>query len=468
MTGEKDAEARGSLQWLEWVFAAGVLACGLWVAYLTVTEWYFPQPFFYDTDDTFRDWYSTAIWAHEQGAYDTWLSVYPPLTFAVLKFLGIPACYEYAPLSTVRDCDWLGIAVIHGFYVLNAVLVSIIYMRMDRKTALPRAFTITAGMPMLFGLERGNVILLCFTCVMLAWGPLVRSARWRWLNVGMVVNFKVYMIAAVLVQLVRRRWLWVESAVLGIVFVYLVSFLVYGEGTPKEIVDNLVNFAQGFYSAEVSILSFWYPNTFNPLHLVLSDSYAPVTTLIGEDAVVWGLFIITAAMRTGQLMALLAIASAWLRPEAVAPHRLTLLAISFVMITQETSAYTQPIMFYFVFMERWKGWLVPIAISLTYLVSLPGDVMLGGGLWFMQFSYIADQFVIVERGLGVGMFLRPFGLILITVLFSLDTMALVLRDIRRDGWQHRWRFRNDWPLLPRILRPLSPATRAELSAEGVA
>jgi hypothetical protein len=173
-------------------------------------------------------------------------------------------------------------------------------------------------------------------------------------------------------------------------------------------------------------------------------------------------------MRTGQLMALLAMASAWLRPEAVTPHRLTLLAVSFVMITQETSAYTQPIMFYFVFMERWKGWLVPTAISLTYLVSLPGDVMLGGGLWFMQFSYIADQFVTVERGLGLGMFLRPFGIILITVLFSLDTMVLVVRDIRRDGWRHRWRFRKDWPLLPRILRPLPPGQRPDLASGGPA
>jgi hypothetical protein len=457
-----EGQVRGRLQWMEWVLAFAVLACGLWAAYQTITQSYFPQPFFYDTDDTFRDWYSTAVWAHEQGAYDTWLSVYPPLTFAMLKFMGVPACYEYAPVATVRDCDWLGIVVMHAFYVINAVLVSVIYMRVDRKTALPRAFTITAGMPMLFGLERGNVILICFTCVMLGWGPLVRSARWRWFNVGLVVNFKVYMIAAVLVQLVRRRWLWVEGSLLSVVFVYLVSFVIYGEGTPKEIIDNLVNFAGGFYSAQVSVLSFWYPNTFNPLQLVLSDSYAPVTTLIGEDLVIWGLFIVTLAMRTGQLMALLAMASAWLRPEAVTQHRLTLLAIAFVMITQEASAYTQPIMFFFVFMERWKGWLKPMAITLTYLVSLPGEILLGNGLWFLQFSYIADQFVTVERGLALGMFLRPLGLIVITVLFSLDTIMLVMRDIRRDGWQHRWRFRNDWPLLPRVLRPVSPAQRVDV------
>jgi hypothetical protein len=109
-----------------------------------------------------------------------------------------------------------------------------------------------------------------------------------------------------------------------------------------------------------------------------------------------------------------------------------------------------------------------MAITVTYLISLPGEILLGNGLWFLQFSYIADQFVTVERGMALGMFLRPLGLIVITALFSLDTMVLVFRDIRRDGWQHRWRFRNDWPLLPRVLRPVSPVQRADLPAESAA
>ena len=63
-----DRQPRAKLQWLEWVLALAILGCGLVVAYETITYRYFPQPFFYDTDDTFRDWYSTVIWAHEERA----------------------------------------------------------------------------------------------------------------------------------------------------------------------------------------------------------------------------------------------------------------------------------------------------------------------------------------------------------------------------------------------------------------
>lgn len=441
---------------MEWLLAFAVLVCGLIAAYNTVTKGYFPQPFYFDSDDTFRDWFSTAIWAHDKGAYDTWLTVYPPLTFVMLKYMGIPACYDFADIIVIRDCDWLGIVVMHAFYVLNAILVSVIYMRLDRKTALPRAFTITAGMPMLFGLERGNVILMCITCVMLGWGPLIKSTRWRLLFVGLVVNFKIYMIAAVFAQLIRRRWLWVEGATLSIVIVYMVSFLYMGEGNPVELVANLQNFAEFFYNSQASILAIWYPNTFNPLHSVLTESHGPAAMLIGEDLVVLGAFLTLAFMRMGQALVLASMAMAWLRPEVVTPNRLTLLAVALVMITQEASPYTLPIMFYFVFMERWRGWLKPMAISLTYLVSLPGEIVLGSGLWLQKFSYISDQYVVVEHALAIGMFLRPLGLILITALFAIDTMALVVRDIRDDGWQGRWRFHKDAPILPRIRKPIGP------------
>jgi hypothetical protein len=342
--------------------------------------------------------------------------------------------------------------------VLNMVIASVIFMKIDRKTAMPRAFDLSAGMPMLFGLERGNIILLCITCVMLGWGPLIRSARLRWLFVGMTVNFKVYLIGAILVQLVRRRWLWVEGSCLAVVAVYVVSFMIFGEGTPKEIVDNLINFAQGFYASEASVLSIWYASSFGPLQLVLTESTAPVVFLLGEvlvDRLTLAVLIVT---RIGQLMVLVSLAAAWVRPEVVSPHRLTLLTLAFVMITQENPPYALPILFFFVFMERWKGRLVPIAICLTYLISLPGEISLGSGVWTNQFSYIADRYITAERTLGVGMFLRPLGLILITCLFSLATISQVVRDVRKDGQQWRWRFRKDAALLPRVRPAMPPGT----------
>ena len=50
---------------------------------------------------------------------------------------------------------------------------------------------------MMWGLDRGNVILITYIFVLLAYGPLVRSAQWRWLYAGLAVNMKVYLIGTI-------------------------------------------------------------------------------------------------------------------------------------------------------------------------------------------------------------------------------------------------------------------------------
>ena len=426
-------------RWVEWVLFLVMLWWCFTMARDAMSLEYLPQPFFYDTDDTFRDWFSTAIWAHEEGAYDTWLTVYPPLSFLILKVLGTPSCYEYAPWATVRDCDWVGLAALHAIYVVNAVLLSICFLRIDRKTALPRAFTITAGMPMLFGLERGNIILLCFTFMMLGYGPLLRSARLRLLFVGLAVNMKVYLIAGVLIHLVRRRWLWTELALLSTLGVYLVTYLLFGDGSPAQIVGNLINFATG--TKPNQLLDFWYPNTYVALRYVLAESDAPVNNFMGSDTVDAIVLAIDISVHTAQAVILAATAAAWFRPELVTPYRLTLLGLSFAMITTETSAYTQPMLFLFVFMERWKGWLRPLAIGSVYLLCLPGDYGVGSSGAFLQYSYLWGHYVTADRFLAVGMFTRPFLLMLPSTFLGLHTILLVAKDVRAHGWQSNWRYR---------------------------
>jgi hypothetical protein len=410
-----------------------------------------PQPFFYDTDNMWADWFSTAVWAHESGAYETWLTIYPPLSFAILKFAGIPSCYEFAAMESARRCDVLGIGVLHGLYVLNGVLTSITFMRIDRRTAAPRAFAITAGMPMLFGLERGNLVLLCYTCVLLGWGPLMRSARVRWLFVGLAVNLKVYLIAGVLVHLLRRRWLWVEAAVVSIVLVWLTSYWIYGEGTPYEVYKNIQNWATG--ATPSSIADIWYANTYNPLRYVLAESSAPVTIFLGSKEVALAVIAIDIVVRSAQGLILIAAAATWLRPEVVTPHRVTFLGLALAMITSETSAYTQPLLFLFVFMEPWKGWLRPMAISTCYILCFPGEITMGGALYSSQFSFLIGQYVIASQSLGISMLIRPLVLILPVVFLATHTILQVWRDVRVSGWEQRWRYRHDKPILPRITRP---------------
>ena len=238
-----DASApRTTGYWVEALLAFAVALCLAYNIYHLIDAGYLPSPYFYEAQDTFMDWFNTAYWAHQPGAYDSWATIYPPLSFVVLKVLTNGACYAAAEGYTSRDCDWYGAVTLHIIYLVNVVLTARTFHKIDRRTAWPRTFAMCVGLPMTFGLERGNLILLCYTCVLLAYGPLVRSARLRWLFAGLAVNFKIYLIGPVFAQILKRRWRWFEGAFIATILVYLASYAIVGAGSPVEIYENIVRF----------------------------------------------------------------------------------------------------------------------------------------------------------------------------------------------------------------------------------
>lgn len=421
--------------------------------YFLLTAGYLGPPFFYDIYDTWMDWFNTAFWARESGTYDAWRSIYPPLSFVFLRLVGIDSCYA-GPVEG-RECDWLGIAVIHAIFVLNIFLVAKTFLKLDKKTALPRSIAVAAGMPMLYALERGNLLLICFTCLLLAFGPLLRSARLRWLFAGLAVNFKIYLVAAVLAQLLRRRWRWVEGALFATVAVYIVSFLIFGSGNPIEILENVTRFSDSFQAAQV--LDIWYPNTYLPALSLLGGAQFPVTQVIGDQLANLGLFALPLITRAGQITLLFAAVAAWLRPEVVPPHRLALIGIAMALISTEVSGYTQITLILFVMMERWRGIARPIAIVSAYIICVPTDFYTIIDVpSTVKDSFLAGRSVEAQNSIGLGVFLRPGLTILIAIAMSAATIRDVWADIREQGWQSRWRYRRDAALLPGVARPHSP------------
>jgi hypothetical protein len=413
--------------WFEWIMAACLAALTVWNMWHLSERGYLPQPFFYESSDTWMDWFNTAWWAHDRGIYDSWASIYPPISFVVLRALGLPSCYAQSTAGLeVRDCDWLGVAAIHGLYLLDIVLAALAFARLDKRTALPRSFALTAGMPLLYGLERGNLILLAFACMILAFGPLVRSARLRWLCLAIAINLKVYLVVALVAQLLRRRWRWFEGGAITFAAVYLASFAMLGLGTPGEIVRNITAFSGGFNAA--GVLDVWYPATFIPMTSLLESTNFPITALVGSQLVETGGPIIAVILRAGQASILLAAAAIWFRPGVVPAHRATLLAVALALITSEAGGYTPSLILLFVMMERWEGWLRPAAIAIAYVLSLPGEIVLSTIPSMLQDSFFAGHVVTVQHGIGLGMFLRPVLNILAASLIAWHTIALVWRD----------------------------------------
>lgn len=441
-----------------------MVGCFIWVAVTAVSNGYLPQPFYFMADDTFMDWFNTAWWARDPGTYDNWLTVYPPLSFVILKLSGLPYCYDKTGIGFTRDCDWYGLAVLHGIFVLNIFLTAKTFLKIDRATALPRAFALSAGMPMLFGLERGNLAILAYTFLLLAYGPLVRSAKMRWLCVGLAINLKVYIIAGLAAQLLRRKWRAFEGGVIATILVYLVSYAIHGAGTPAEIYENLVNFATGFKPD--AVIGTYYVNSYNALHYALTDPQVPAHLILGSDYTAIGAALVTAAIRVTQVIILAAAAATWLRPEAVPPYRVTLLGLGLAMVTTETGPYTAPMMLLFAFMEPWKGIMRPIAIVCCYILCLPGDIYLGYFASLYRYSFLFQDWVFSDQYITLGMFLRPLFFSLVPICLSLQTIYAVYGDVRQQGWGGRWRFRRDLSILPLVRRPSFRPAAGGLAEDG--
>ncbi|MDE1914939.1 MAG: hypothetical protein KGJ57_05370 [Sphingomonadales bacterium] len=415
----------------EWCLAGIIVLMALRAALFFAMKGYLPEPFFYESSDTWMDWFNTAWWAHDRGIYDSWASIYPPVSFVILRLMGLSHCYVTpAAGPEVRLCDWLGVVAIHAFYVLDVVLVSLSFVKVDRRTAVPRSLCFALGMPLLFGLDRGNLILVALACVVLAFGPLVHRARLRWLALAVAINLKVYIVAALAAQLLRRRWRWTEGAAIATVAVYLASYAALGLGTPGEIIRNIREFASA--DSPAGVLDVWYPATYLPLTKLLTGTSFPIIVLLGSRVMDWGAIILPAILHTAQATILLGAVAAWLRPHLVPPYRATMLGLSFALISSEAGGYTPCLMLFFVLMERWEGRLRPIAIILCYVLSIPGDLVLSNVLSMAQESFLAGHTVLVDRGIGLGMFLRPLGTLLIPSLLAVQTMAAAWRDWRDE------------------------------------
>ncbi|RYE67486.1 MAG: DUF2029 domain-containing protein, partial [Oxalobacteraceae bacterium] len=219
---------RSHCSWLEPLFALCVAAAIVRAAIYFYLNEHFPQPFFYEPYDIWMDWFNVSYWSYEPGAYDSWGTIYPPFSFVFLRVFSWAPCYRETSGYLVRECDKLGIVTLHGFFLLNVVLLWLTFRKWHRPSSLWRTFALGLGLPSLYGLERGNLVVVTFTFIILGLGPLIKSARWRWLMVGMAVNLKVYVLAAIFPQLLRRRWLWFEGAILSCILVYAVSFMIYG------------------------------------------------------------------------------------------------------------------------------------------------------------------------------------------------------------------------------------------------
>lgn len=435
-------------RWVEPLLAVVLVGGMIRTMWFLAGNGYLPQPYFYDPADTWMDWFNTADWARDRGFYDSWGSVYAPLTPVFLRLFGLSQCYLGGGQDTshyARACDWLGVFWLHAFYVITIVAVAVSFYRIDRATALPRSVALMIGLPMTSGLERGNIILVAFLCVVLAYGPILKSARGRWLAIGLAINFKIYIAAALFPQLLRRRWRWFEGASIAAIGIYLMTFGILGRGAPGEIINNVLGFTDVIQASQ--FLDVLYAATYGPFLTLLNNQSFPITSLIGSKNVDLLLIVIPVLLRCVQISVVVAALAAWLRPEAVPMFRLTNLGLSLALITIESGGYSHIFVIFLTFFERWTGAGRKWAIIACYLLCIQFDFIIDRAPPVVRETFFANSATIVNYYIMLGSFIRPAIFYSIPFALSLVTIRAVWMDIRAQGWRTRWRYRHDLPIM---------------------
>jgi len=444
---------------LEYAFALTIAIALAYSFWFFFTYKYFPQPFFYDIGDTWMDWFNPAFWSHQPGAYDTYVTIYPPLTYVILRVVTYGPCYAGGVVGGLaRECDVLGIVALHIFYIIAVTLTARTFWKVDRRTALPRTIALSIGLPMIWTMDRGNVILITYIFVLLAYGPLVKSARMRWLYAGMAVNMKIYLIGTIFAQLLHRRWRWFEGAMISCILVYCISYLLFGSGSPSEIYRNITDFAENLTINNP--LDIWMASSLLPLLQLTRSEIFPTILYVGSDNVRLIEILAPLIMHSAQAIIMVAAAACFFRPEAVPRYRMVTLSIGIALLSTEVSSYTQILVLLFCFMEPSKGFLRRYAIVIGYLICIPLDINIDRLPPTYKDSFLFNTTVPVEYVVQLGPFIRPILTLSIPVSLAILTIINVWQDIRQQGWGERWRFRRDVQLLPWLRRPQPPTPPA--------
>jgi hypothetical protein len=181
---------------------------------------YLPSPFFYYKHEVLMDLFGPLFWSDTNGIY-TAGSFYPPLNYIFLKLVKT----IFVGNATYSDAFALrasGFSVVL-FFLFSYLVAPIFVLRTKlwncfsttEKTLL--YFIIIMSTPMLFELERGNIIL--YTLFFLAL-ILYRNGLTRMVCIAVLINLKPYFALLLFYYLIRRnlKYFWSCTLLSGMMF----------------------------------------------------------------------------------------------------------------------------------------------------------------------------------------------------------------------------------------------------------
>lgn len=417
---------------IETALLALILTALLHVVWFFLNRHYLPQPFVWDPQDTFMDFFNVAYWAHRDNMYSVWRAVYPPLSFALLRLVSTPTCYVSSSFAG-RECDVIGLAFIILSYI-GALMASYRALRFVRPEVAGWRFVAFAlGLPGLFVLERGNLLILCQLCLAIVVVPDL-GGRWsKALLAGVMINLKPYLVLPTLSLAMRGDWRQLELAGIATIGVYLASWAFIGAGNPIELIENTSNWVD-FTGTDI-VFEMYYTTSFSNMFGVVDRGF-PILRYVPSGIYEPFRASVETMLLATQLSALAAILLGVVRPRGLPQARFALLLLLLTLVGRSPGGYSEFFVVFLVFLEPWDRWLPRLAVILAYLISVPYEYLVSALPPVNTASWLSGQAVIATFGIGVSQFLRPLALLAILLALSWDTIITLTASLRAQATGH--------------------------------
>lgn len=167
---------------------------------------YLPSAFVYDKSDTFMDFFNVLYWAYDSGRYTDWGAVYPPMNFIAIRLANfLFNGGGFGDPTIMRDNSLMVImAICIGYLIIPVFLLNVKYWRdFTNKEKILLYFVIISSSPMLFTLERGNLILIAPLFLALS---ISKTGLARCTSIALLINIKPYFVLLMIYYVIRGNW----------------------------------------------------------------------------------------------------------------------------------------------------------------------------------------------------------------------------------------------------------------------
>jgi hypothetical protein len=204
----------------------------LYLYYFLNLNGYLPAPFFYLKQDTFMDFYNPLSWLNTNQIYSDIGSVYPPLNFLILKLLTLFSEKDNSsPILPLEIRNLWGkdiIFIIFLYYI--TILISFqmrIWQRLILVDRLSLGVMVLASLPLLYAIERGNLIILCVLFLTLYIST--ENDILKTIYISLLINLKPYFFIIYLLELSRKNTYLKFTVPLISLLIYLISGTILDE-----------------------------------------------------------------------------------------------------------------------------------------------------------------------------------------------------------------------------------------------